>query len=169
MRYFIAVLLSAAALMAAPQLRLSTSTVGPLNIPVGTNGTTQSVVATNAGDGSLSLTASSNVSWITATVVGSNIQLALNTSTLAKGIATGLVTVTAANAIDSVQTISVTVQMGGGVPDSLNLYLPPGGAASTTFIASSQLSAGVSAPGGGLTLAGWRRVARVSRPRLPIR
>src|SRR5277367_6444507 len=116
MRHLTAVLLSAVALYATPQLRLSTSTVGPLNIAVGSNGTTQTVSTSNIGDGTLSLSASANVSWITASIVGANVQMAPNTSTLTQGIATGIVTVTAANAIDSPQTIVVTVQMGGGVP-----------------------------------------------------
>jgi uncharacterized protein (TIGR03437 family) len=153
MRHLTAVLLTAVALYATPQLRLSTSTVGPLNIAVGSNGITQIVTASNTGDGTLSLSASTNVSWITATIAGSSVQIALNTSTLPQGIATGMVTVTAANAIDSPQTIVVTAQMGGGVPPSLNFYLPPGGATSTTFNATSQLNALVQNPSGGVTLA----------------
>src|SRR5271166_3853609 len=152
MRHVIILLLGAAALYATPQLRLSTSSVGPLNIAVGQNGTTQTVSTTNIGDGTLTLSASANVSWITANIAGANVQIVLNTSTLPQGIATGLVTVTAANAIDSPQTIAVTVQMGGGVPNSINLYMPPGGAASTTFLASSTLNA-VASPPAGLTLA----------------
>jgi len=152
MRHVIAVLLSAAALYATPQLRLSTTTVGPLNIAVGQNGTTQTVSTTNIGDGTLALSAAANVSWLAASVVGTNVQIALNTSTLAQGIATGLVTVTAANAIDSPQTVAVTVQMGGGVPNSISFYMSPGGAASTTFIASNTLNAGASPPPG-ITLA----------------
>ena len=131
MRQVIFYLLGAAALYATPQLRLSTSTVGPLNIAVGQNGVTQTVSTTNIGDGTLVLSASANVPWITANIAGSNVQIALSTSTLAQGIATGLVTVKAANAIDSPQTIAVTVQMGGGVPNAINFYMPPGGAAST--------------------------------------
>ncbi|MGA3201854.1 MAG: hypothetical protein ABSF12_05085, partial [Bryobacteraceae bacterium] len=100
MRHFIVVLLSAAALYATPQLRLSTSTVGPLDIAVGQNGPTQTVVATNIGSGTLALSASANVSWINATTTGSSVLLALNTSTLAQGIFTGLVTVSATGAID---------------------------------------------------------------------
>ena len=148
-----AVLLSAVALYATPQLRLSTSTVGPLNIAVGSNGTTQTITTTNIGDGTLSLSASANVSWITATIAGSSVQIALNTSTLPQGIATGLVTVTAAGAIDSPQTIAVTVQMGGGVPASLNLYVPPGGSTSSVFVASNQMNAFATSPSGGPTLA----------------
>jgi len=119
---------------------------------VGQNGVTQTVSTTNIGDGTLVLSASANVPWITATIAGTNVQIALSTSTLAQGIATGLVTVTAANAIDSPQTIAVTVQMGGGVPNAINFYMPPGGAASTTFTASSTLNASASPPAG-MTLA----------------
>jgi uncharacterized protein (TIGR03437 family) len=153
MRHLTAVLLSAVALYATPQLRLSTSSVGPLEIAVGSNGAAQTVMTTNIGDGALSLTATANVSWITASIVGSNIQIASNTSSLPQGIATGIVTVTAAGAIDSPQTIVVTVMMGGGVPASLNFYLPPGGSTSTVFVASSQLNANATNPSGGLTLA----------------
>lgn len=152
MRHVLVVLLSAASLYATPQLRLSTSTVGPLNIAVGQNGATQNISTTNIGDGTLTLSATANVSWIAAGIVGTNVQIALNTSTLGQGVATGIVTVTAANAIDSPQTVAVTVMMGGGVPNSINLYMPPGGAASTTFVASSTLNAGVFPPSG-VTLA----------------
>jgi uncharacterized protein (TIGR03437 family) len=153
MRHFIVVLLSAAALYATPQLRLSTSTVGPLDIAVGQNGPTQTVVATNIGSGTLALSASANVSWINATTTGSSVLLALNTSTLAQGIFTGLVTVSATGAIDAPQTIAVTVQMGGGVPNSLTFYVQPGFSASTGFVASNELTASVAPPSGGLTLA----------------
>ncbi len=152
MRHSILVLMSAAALYATPQLRLSTSTIGPLNIAVGQNGATQTVTTSNIGDGTLSLSASANVPWITASIAGSSVQLALNTSTLAQGIVTGLVTVTATGAVDSPQTISVTVQMGGGVPSSLNFYMQPGGSATTTFVASNLLTDSVAPPSNGLTL-----------------
>jgi uncharacterized protein (TIGR03437 family) len=152
MRHLTAVLLSAVALYATPQLRLSTSTVGPLNIALGSNGSTQTVVTSNIGDGSLALSASANLSWIAPTIAGANVQIALNTSSLPQGIATGIVTVTAAGAIDSPQTIVVTVMMGGGVPAALNFYLPPGGSTSTVFVASSQLNANATNPSGGLTL-----------------
>ncbi len=119
---------------------------------MGANGATQTITASNIGDGTLTLSASANVSWIAATIAGSNVQIALNTSSLPQGIATGLVTVTAANAIDSPQTIAVTVQMGGGVPNSLSFYIPPGGGAMTTFVAGNQLNAVATAPSGGVTL-----------------
>jgi uncharacterized protein (TIGR03437 family) len=150
MRYF-TLLLSAVALYATPQLRLSTSTVGPLNIAVGQNGPLQTVTTSNIGDGTLQLSASASVPWINPTIGGGGVLLALNTSTLAQGIFTGLVTVTAANAIDSPQTIAVTVQMGGGVPSALSFYVAPGGSASTSFVASDRLTTSI-VPAAGVTL-----------------
>src|SRR5712671_3644549 len=47
-------------LTAAPKLRLSASTVGPVSIAQSANGATQTVEAFNIGDGSLSLALSSS-------------------------------------------------------------------------------------------------------------
>src|ERR1035437_8833762 len=116
------------------QLKLSNSiTSYPINIDVGQNGPALSASAVNIGDGTLSLGASANVPWIATSIVGANIQLALNTASLAKGIYTGIVTVTAVNAIDSPQAIPVTVQMGGGLPDSITFYFGPNGGGPTPF------------------------------------
>ena len=149
MRNITLFILSAAALTAAPQLRLSTASIGPLNIAVGQNGPTQSIEAGNIGDGSLSLTATSNVAWITASIGGSHVcssvpgsggncvsvQIALPTASLPKGIQTGIVTVSDPNAIDSPQNITVTVQMGGAVAVGHQL-----GAAGTQLIAQASQS-----------------------------
>jgi uncharacterized protein (TIGR03437 family) len=148
----IAVVLSAAALYATPQLHLSTSTIGPLNIAVGQNGSTATVTASNLGTGSLSLSASANVAWLNPSISGNSVVIGLTTNALAQGIFTGLVTVSSPGAIDAPQTISVTVQMGGGVPNSLTLYLPPGGSAHTSFVASNLITDSVTPPSGGLTL-----------------
>jgi uncharacterized protein (TIGR03437 family) len=137
MRILVISLLSGLVLAAAPQLQLSPFSPLPLDIVVGQNGPTQSVTATNIGDGSLTLTASSSVAWIAPSIVGSTAQMALNTASLAKGSYTGFVTVNALNAIDSPQTVSITVQMGGGVPDSINLYAPPHAASNVMFFASN--------------------------------
>jgi uncharacterized protein (TIGR03437 family) len=155
-------LLPAAALEAAPKLRLMTTTVGPVAIAVGQNGTTQIVDAANFGDGSLSLTASASVSWIAPSVGGQRgcalngvcfpVQMALNTVSLAKGFYTGIVTVSDPNAIDAPQTIVVTVQVGGGVPDSLDLYLPPNSSTTTSFTTGSRLNPTMISPVGGPTL-----------------
>jgi uncharacterized protein (TIGR03437 family) len=152
MRHLIAVVLSAAALYATPQLHLSTSTIGPLNIAVGQNGSTATVTASNIGSGSLSLSASSNVTWLNPSISGNSVVIGLTTNALAQGIYTGLVTVSSPGAIDAPQTISVTVQMGGGVPNSLTLYVAPGGTTKTSFVASNIITDSVTPPSGGITL-----------------
>jgi uncharacterized protein (TIGR03437 family) len=130
-------------LCATPRLGLSTTTIGPINIATGSNGASQTVQAYNYGDGSLSLTATSSASWLTATVGSQTscaqasggcypISIALNTSSLAGGVYTEYLTLTAAGAIDSPQTIAVTVNT-TGVPGSITAYVTAnGGSQSTT-------------------------------------
>lgn len=154
-------ILTAAGLAAAPKLRLSNTTVGPVIIVAGQNGSLQTVEAGNFGDGNLSLTVTSNVPWITASVGPAHpctlrpvclpVQIALNTAALAKGRYTGVVTVSDPNAIDAPQTIVVTVQM-GGVPDAVDLYLPPNSFASSSFTTASGLKTAVTNPPSGPTI-----------------
>jgi uncharacterized protein (TIGR03437 family) len=150
----------AASLHAAPKLRLVSSTVGPLSITQGANGAMQTVEAYNAGTGTLSLSASSSVSWIVANVSTSRactgrtgtcipIQLSLLTTSLAKGTYTGTVTISDPNAVDAPQTATVTVQMGGGVPDRVDLYGPPNGSYNDqTFYTNSYLTSTVTTTDG---------------------
>jgi uncharacterized protein (TIGR03437 family) len=149
MRVLVSLLFSSVALTAAPQLKLSNfTTYDPINVEVGQNGPTQSVSATNIGDGTLSIGASASVPWIATSIVGTKVQIALNTASLAKGIYTGIVTVTAVNAIDSPQSITVTVQIGGGVPDAIDFYVGPNGPspAPFTFYAANGLTTAVANP-----------------------
>jgi len=138
---------------AAPMLRLVSATVGPVSTTAGTAGPTQIVEAYNAGTGSLNLTMSSSVSWIAPTVGASRacttttlaqtcipLSFALNTAALSAGTNTGIVTVTDPNAVDSPQTITVTVNVGGGIPSSLSVYVPPGGALDTPAPTNSAVS-----------------------------
>ena len=138
-------------LAASPKLRLSASTVGPVSIAQGANGSAQTVEAYNLGDGSLSLTATSSATWIGASVGAQRacttrsglcvpLTFALNTSGLAAGISTGIVTVSDPNAVDAPQTITVTVQMGGGVPGSVDLYVAAGSTRNITFSTNSPLT-----------------------------
>jgi len=124
-------------LHAAPTLRVTASALGP--IPVSTGGTapTQTLEAYNIGDGSMTLTMSSSVTWITPTVGASRacstmnpptpasacipLQFALNTSSLAAGTYTGVVTITAPNTIDAPQTITITVRVG-----AVDVFMAPG-------------------------------------------
>ncbi len=154
------VVLGAAAVSASPKLRLSNTALGPFSIATGANGAAQTVEASNAGDGSLNLRVASSVPWLAPSTgalhpcsVRGNcipINIAIQTATLAKGMFTGLVTVSDPNAMDAPQTITVTVQMGGGVPDSLSFYLPPNGASTESrFTTNSNLSAAASTQSGG--------------------
>lgn len=152
--------LASAVAFGAPKLRLSSAAAGPFSIAQGQNGSAQTIDAFNAGDGDLSLSVSSSDSWLVPSVGDSRsclqpggrctaIGLRLQTAGLSRGTVTGFVTVSDPNAIDAPQTISVTVQIGGGVPDSIQLYLPPDGSqvrkaftTSTSFNASASISGG---------------------------
>jgi uncharacterized protein (TIGR03437 family) len=158
---------SAANLRGAPKLRLAQTALTPASIAQGSNGPTQSVEARNAGDGALSLQVSSSVSWLVPTIgaartcVDGNgsclpIQIALQTASLAKGTYTGFVTVNDPNAIDAPQTIAVTVQIGGNVPDKLEYFLPLKGTASTSFTTASAANVSATTQTGG----GWLSVAQ---------
>jgi len=62
------------------------------------------------------------------------VQISLNTAALNAGIYTGLVTLTDANAIDSPQQITVTVNV-AGLPASVTAYVtPPGGPLASVFL-----------------------------------
>jgi uncharacterized protein (TIGR03437 family) len=143
-------------------LRLVSSTVGPASIAVGANGPTQLVEAYNAGDGTLSLTVASSVPWAVATVgapapctttyVVSTcvpISVAFNTSALAAGTQTGILTVNGASGtVDAPQTITVTVAMGGSMPSSINVYVPPNGSVDVPTPTNSNLNSKVTTTDG---------------------
>src|SRR5215469_13932279 len=132
----------ALALSAAPQLRLSTTAVGPLSVGVGANAAAQSINAFNLGDGSLNMSVSSSASWLSASIGASTncpagpvptclpISVSLSTNSLAIGTYTESITLTDPNAIDSPQTITVTVQI-VGPPSTVDLYVSPNNGAST--------------------------------------
>jgi uncharacterized protein (TIGR03437 family) len=142
---------------APPQLSLDQTSI---TVPVvqGSNGPSQYIDAFNIGGGTLDLTATSNVTWLSATIGADQVcgllggcyplTIALNTASLATGVYTGILTLSDANAIDSPQTITVTVQVGGDVPGNLVFYLAPGGSTSASFTvgddATYKLSAGTS-------------------------
>jgi uncharacterized protein (TIGR03437 family) len=142
---------------AAPMLRLTSGTVGPIAVATGGSGPAQVVEAYNAGDGSLSLSAQSTATWLVPTVQTSRactsttasrtcipLQFALNTGSLAAGTYTGIVTVSDANpnTVDAPQTITVTVQVGGGVPSKLDVYVAPGAVNDTNFFANNSALTG---------------------------
>jgi uncharacterized protein (TIGR03437 family) len=145
---------------AAPKLRLEKAAIGTLTIAPGQNGPPQIIEASNAGDGALALTISANVTWINASVGPQRLctltranctplNITLNTATLARGKYTGTVTVNDPNAVDAPQSITVTVQIGSGVPNSLDLYLPPNGSTQSSFTTGSNLFTTVTNPANG--------------------
>src|SRR5207248_740407 len=118
---------SLSSLHAAPVLRLSSSTVGPISLAAAGATNTQVLEAFNAGDGNLALSFSSSVPWVSAspgaprtcrtllTAVGktcSTIQLSINTTGLPQGLSTRILTVSDPNAVDAPQTVTVTVRIG---------------------------------------------------------
>ncbi|MBL8213465.1 MAG: hypothetical protein JNK87_22295 [Bryobacterales bacterium] len=134
------VLTLAAGLQAAPKLRLVSTTVGPVSVNTGASPAQQTVEAYNAGDGSLGLAVSTSANWLTAALGAPRpcslregqctpINISFNTASQARGTYTGFVTVSDPNALDAPQTISVTVNVGGAIPDSVNLYVAPNGSA----------------------------------------
>lgn len=143
-----------AALLATPQLRLSTTSIGPISIAVGAAGAGQTIEAWNAGDGSLKLQVSSTVTWIsTGTGAQRNcttrtgtcipISIGLLTTSLLKGTYTAVVKVADPNAVDAPQSITVTVAIGGGVPDKVDLYVSPNGTATTTFSTNTAMTGSI--------------------------
>jgi len=154
-------LLPASILNATPRLNLDQTSV---TVPVvqGSNGPSQYIDAFNIGDGTLNLTASPNVTWLTATIGPDQvcglsggcypITIALNTASLTAGTYTGILTIADSGAIDAPQSITVTVMVGGDVPSNLVFYLAAGGTTSSSFTTGSAVTAKVSADTSWLTV-----------------
>lgn len=150
----------AGSVFAAPRLRLSSAAVGPISVATGSDGTAQMVEAFNIGDGDLALELTANVPWLavwTGEPTGCSLRggictpvnVGLATASLAKGRYTGLVTVSDPNAIDAPQTITVTVNIGGAVPDSLEFHVAPGGLQEQVIQANNLLGINASTDDGG--------------------
>ena len=134
----------AASISAAPKLQLPSTPVPVITVAQGANGSA-TVEAKNAGDGSLALQATATTAWITATVGAARacsdgsgpgcvpIQLAIQSAALARGSYTGLVIVNDPNAVNAPQTFAVSVQIGAGVPDKLDLTVVAGGSIAARF------------------------------------
>lgn len=134
----------AASLHATPTLQLAATSLAQISVPSGSNGPTQSVDAQNTGTGSLNLQVTPAATWLGATVGASHtcssgkgtclpIQIALNTSTLAAGTYAGLVMVYDPNAINAPQYINVSVQVGTGIPNTMDFSATPGTTATATI------------------------------------
>ena len=158
---------SSSAMLALPRLQLSTSTVGPVSIAASSAGPAQEVEAFNVGDGSLSITATSVASWAAPAVQPARqctnrpgqcipVRVALNTSSLSVGRHSATIQIASPGALDGVQHVLVIVQMGGGVPNSINFFLAPNGGSDTREIVTlSKAATQVSTQSGG----NWLSVA----------
>ena len=146
-----------------PMLRLSTAAVVPASVAVGASPAAQTIQIYNAGGGTLNPTVLSSVPWATAAIgksVGCTIAksgeclpltVTFNTAALTAGTYTGFLSVSDPNAIDSPQTISVTVTLNGYVTNApVTLYAAPGGGmASFNFGTHSAVAAQASTASGG--------------------
>ncbi|HWY48029.1 MAG TPA: hypothetical protein VNX70_11640 [Bryobacteraceae bacterium] len=150
---FVLLLTLTSTLSAASRLGLTTTALTVSIVP-GQNGPAQSIDASNLGDGALNLSATSSVSWLSASIGAPHscslkgncipVQIALQTSGLAAGVYTGTVTVSDPNAVDAPQFVTVTALVGGAVPAKLEYYVPPNGSASSTFTTGGAVSTSVS-------------------------
>lgn len=155
---FLGISLSA---QAAPKLRLTATTLGPVSVTQGGSASQQTIEAYNAGDGNLTLQVASSVPWLTASVAPARvcnvqegscipINIQFQTASLARGVFSGTITVSDPNALDAPQNIVITVQVGGGVPDVANLYVAPNGSVDEVkFSSNSNLSYSATTTSGG--------------------
>jgi uncharacterized protein (TIGR03437 family) len=124
---FLCVLFSGA-VFAAPMLRLSSSVV-TAGAAVGATPPSQTLHATNAGDGTLLLSVSvpPASAWVAVSVDATNaIQFTFNTASLTAGTYTARLTVSDPNAVDSPQVVIVTLFIGGWPPSQVDQYIAPG-------------------------------------------
>lgn len=143
-------------LFAVPKLRLVETAVGPVSAAQGAGATVRTVEAYNAGDGFLNLSVTSSASWLSGAAGAARncssrlgaclpIQVTMQPAALPRGLHTATLTVSDPNAADAPQTITVTLAVGGAIPDRLDLFVAPNGSsAETTFTSHSRL---VTSPG----------------------
>lgn len=159
-RFFLACALLAGSVCAAPKLRLSRTTIGPVSAAIGSAAPAQVVDAFNAGDGELVLDVRTSAPWIqvslteplACSLAGGQcfpIRIVATTAGLERGRHTGVVTVIAPGAVDAPQTITVTLDAGGSVPEKIELAVRPEGTDATVVRAGSPISATASTEGGG--------------------
>ena len=146
---------------ATPRLVLSTSSIGPIYVTPGTNGPVQSLVASNGGDGILSISTSTSASWLAASIgtqaacaapltgICYPISIALNTASLTPGSHTEYVTVMSPATIDAPTQVPVNVIV-ANIPGSLTLYVTPnGGTASVNIYPHTAIASSITTQTGG--------------------
>ena len=144
-------------LLAAPQLRLSQTVVGPLTVNQGSNPANQVVFATNVGDGTLSLRLNPNVTWLSATTgapaecslrgICTPINITVRAAGLTSGLYSGVIAVSDPNAVDAPQTIIVIVRVGSGVPEKVEFNVTPGASSEARFTTANRVNVASSVTG----------------------
>lgn len=165
-------LLSVTPLLAVPKLRLTSSVIGPISAVQGTSPAVQEIEAYapsvgggefNAETSALRLTFSSSATWVTA-AAGTRrncltregecvpVRFTFATQQLQAGRYSASVTVSDSAAIDAPQTVLVILQVGGGVPASLDFFVPPGGSDEFSFQTNSSVTSTATTQSGGAWL-----------------
>jgi hypothetical protein len=75
----------------------------------GNNPSTQNILVTNTGTGTLTWTVTDNANWLTATQSGNSVVASINITGLAAGNYSGVITVSASGATNTPQTVPVTL------------------------------------------------------------
>ncbi len=154
---------NASAQSTQPMLRLSTAAVVTASVVVGASPAPVTIQIYNAGGGTLNPSVLSSVPWATAAIGASTscsaaksgqclpLTVTFNTTALAAGTYTGFLSISDPAAIDSPQTVSVTVTVDGYVTAApVTLYAAPGGGmASFNFGTHSAVTTQASTASGG--------------------
>jgi uncharacterized protein (TIGR03437 family) len=165
----LALLLAAAStLCAVPRLRLSSTVVGPVSVAQGAAVQAQelevfSVAASgiNAETSNLRLTFSSTAPWVSASAAALRncskregqcipVRLTFATQPLQPGPYSASISVNDPTALDAPQNLLVLINVGGGVPSSLNLFVAPDGSTDEVrFATNGRLASAVTTDRGG--------------------
>jgi uncharacterized protein (TIGR03437 family) len=104
-----------------PAISLSSSSLN-FAVSVGSSAPgVQNITVSNSGGGALSYSVTSNASWLSATASGSIIAVSVNPAGLAANTYQGLITVTAAGASNSPQSVSVSMVVTGTLSPILTI------------------------------------------------
>jgi uncharacterized protein (TIGR03437 family) len=162
-RVFLGYALLAWSVCAAPKLRLTQTAFGPFSVAVGAAAPAQTVEAYNVGDGEIALDTRTSAPWLKATMLDAReceagngrcfpLRIEATAAGLEKGRHTGVITVLAPGALDAPQTITVTLDAGGSVPERIQFAMKPGGVEFANVRTGSPVRASVASDSGGAWL-----------------
>ena len=94
---------------AQPTIGLSPASLSFTATASGSNPSSQNIMVTNTGTGTLTWSVSDNANWLTATQSGNMVVASVNTSGLAAGTYSGVITITATGATNAPQSVPVNL------------------------------------------------------------